>query len=114
MLLPDVGGVGQRRLFAARALVRDAAGPAIVYLAAAGVGTIVLDDAGTVAREDVGWLFELEDVGRPRREAARARIAAMNPDVRVEDAGDGTPVDDGRDLEGGARAARDFLKTVLP
>jgi molybdopterin/thiamine biosynthesis adenylyltransferase len=93
VLLPDVGGTGQRRLFAATVAVDDLdaeAEIAAVYLAAAGVGTLVVRDARPVAAP--GWLFELEDVGRPRREAARARIAALNPDVRVVFDGDGAPL----------------------
>jgi adenylyltransferase/sulfurtransferase len=93
VLLPDVGGAGQRRLLCARVAVDDLdpeAEIALVYLAAAGVGTIVVRDARPV--DQPGWLFELEDVGRPRAEAARARVAALNPDVRVLERGDGEPL----------------------
>ena len=93
VLLPDVGGTGQRRLFAAAVAVDDLdaeAEIAAVYLAAAGVGTLVVRDARPVAAP--GWLFEQEDVGRPRREAARARVAALNPDVRVVFEGEGEPL----------------------
>jgi molybdopterin/thiamine biosynthesis adenylyltransferase len=70
VLLPDVGGTGQRRLLAARVAVDDLdaeAEVALVYLAAAGVGTVVVRDGRPVERP--GWLFEAADVGRgrPRR-----------------------------------------------
>src|SRR5262249_11430871 len=90
VLLPEVGGTGPRRLFAARVAVDDLdaeAEVALVYLAAAGVGTLVVRDARTVDRP--GWLFESEDVGRARIDAARERIAALNPDVRVVASGEG-------------------------
>ena len=51
ILLPDIGIAGQRRLKAARVLVVGAGGlgsPALLYLAAAGVGTIGIVDADTV------------------------------------------------------------------
>ena len=118
VLLSDVGGVGQRRIFAARARVADAGGAgavAIVYLAAAGVGVIVIPDDAKVGGEDVGFLYELADVGRPRREAARDRVRSLNPDVRVEDDGPGTALSPGAGdpLLLGARAARDFLLGVI-
>src|SRR5262249_37500709 len=93
VLLPDVGGTGQRRLFAAAVVVDDLdaqAEVAAVYLAAAGIGTLVVTDARPVAAP--GWLFEAADVGRPRREAARDRVAALNPDVRVAFVGTGEPL----------------------
>jgi adenylyltransferase/sulfurtransferase len=98
VLLPDVGGTGQRRLLAARVAVGELdadAEVAVVYLAAAGVGTLVVDDARPVERP--GWLFEAADVGRPRREAAAARIAILNPDVTVVSDGDGVPLRPGVD-----------------
>jgi molybdopterin/thiamine biosynthesis adenylyltransferase len=118
VLLPEVGGAGQRRLFAASALVRDASGAgqvALAYLAAAGVGTLVVADERPVAPEDVGALFELSDVGRPRREAARARVRALNPDVRVawDEPGEPLEIEAAADGPGrllaGARAALGFL-----
>jgi adenylyltransferase/sulfurtransferase len=111
VLLPDVGGTGQRRLLAATVVIdalEGAAEVAAVYLAAAGVGTIVVRDAGAVT--EPGWLFEGEDVGRPRRDAARARIAAMNPDVRVVAAGHGELLDPGAD---GADAALDLIRKLV-
>ncbi len=90
VLLPEVGGVGQRKLLESSVRVSRADGAgavALVYLAAAGVGTLVVDDAGPVAAPD-GFLYETADVGRPRCEAARERIAALNSDVKVLFEGD--------------------------
>jgi molybdopterin/thiamine biosynthesis adenylyltransferase len=121
VLLPSVGGVGQRRLFAATALVREASGPgavAITYLAAAGVGTLVVEDDGLVEIADVGALFESSDVGVSRREAARLRVRALNPDVRVASQGEGelleiaAAADPASDLLAGARAAEDFIARI--
>jgi molybdopterin/thiamine biosynthesis adenylyltransferase len=99
VLLPDVGGVGQERLLAAA--VRVEVGPgagaeiaALIYLAAAGVGTLVLggdaDGAVTDAEVATGIAYGPGDAGRPRREVLARRIAALNPDVRI--AVDGEPV----------------------
>jgi adenylyltransferase/sulfurtransferase len=121
ILLPEIGGIGQRKLLAAAALVRDAGGAgsvALVYLAAAGVGTLAVSDERAVRPEDVGFLYELADVGTPRREAARTRIAALNPDVTVvaeggrpvETGGAGGPADQ---LLDGARAAARWIREAL-
>ncbi len=92
VLLPDVGGVGQRRLLAAAARVDldgdlAAAVAAATYLAAAGVGTIVLggDAARPVTAADVARAIALgaADVGAPLGAAVAARLGAINPDVVV-------------------------------
>ncbi len=113
VLLPDVGGVGQRRLLEGAVVVDaldGAAEAAVTYLAAAGVGTLVVRDTATVAAP--GFLFEAGDVGRPRLEAARARVAALNPDVRVVAAGEGVRLADCPDLAAAARAALDCVRTL--
>lgn len=92
ILLPDVGGRGQERLLAAAVAVevgpgRAAEVAALTYLAAAGVGRLALvgDPQGALepAEAASGILYGEADVGRPRIEAIRARIGALNPDVRV-------------------------------
>jgi molybdopterin/thiamine biosynthesis adenylyltransferase len=92
VLLPDVGGVGQARLLAAAVRVEldaDFAGAvaAATYLAAAGVGTIVLagDAARAVTAQDVvgGVALGEDDLGSPVGDALAARLEAINPDVRV-------------------------------
>ena len=70
------GAEGQERLLAAAVAVDQASGAgaaALWYLAAAGVGTLVVGDEGVVLPEDVGLIFEIADVGRSRREAASER-----------------------------------------
>jgi sulfur-carrier protein adenylyltransferase/sulfurtransferase len=88
ILLPDIGVEGQRRLANARILVVGAGGlgsPALMYLAAAGVGTIgVVDDdvvdASNLQRQVV---HGVADVGRPKTESAAETVAAINPLVTV-------------------------------
>ncbi len=86
-----LGTGAQERLLASAVAVDDAAGAgaaALLYLAAAGVGTLVVGDVRPVAPEDVGLLYEIADVGRPRAAAVAERLAALNPDVHVVAAGD--------------------------
>jgi len=88
VLIPDVGMEGQRRLKNARVLVVGAGGlgsPALMYLAAAGVGTIgVVDDdvveASNLQRQVV---HGVADVGRLKSESAEETLASINPLVRV-------------------------------
>jgi adenylyltransferase/sulfurtransferase len=89
LLLPQIGEDGQRRLKAARVLCIGAGGlgsPALLYLAAAGVGTIGLVDFDAVDLTNLHRqiVHDTASVGHPKVESARARIAALNPDVRVE------------------------------
>src|SRR5512134_2184031 len=89
LTLPELGVEGQRRLLEGRVCLVGAGGlgcPTAQYLAAAGVGTLgVVDfdvvDASNLQRQ---ILYGTADVGRPKVEVARERIAALNPDVRVE------------------------------
>ncbi|MFE5310705.1 ThiF family adenylyltransferase [Isoptericola sp. NPDC056605] len=86
--LPGVGPEGQRRLAAARVLVVGAGGlgsPALQYLAAAGVGTlgVVDDDVVDVSNLQRQVVHGTADVGRPKVESARDRIADLAPDVEV-------------------------------
>ncbi|GAA2733687.1 adenylyltransferase/sulfurtransferase MoeZ [Pedococcus aerophilus] len=88
ILLPDIGLEGQQRLSNARVLVVGAGGlgsPALLYLAAAGVGTIgVVDDdvvdASNLQRQVV---HGVADVGRPKTESAAEAVASINPLVTV-------------------------------
>jgi molybdopterin-synthase adenylyltransferase len=88
ILLPEVGGTGQERLLGARVLVVGAGGlgaPLLLYLAAAGIGTIGIVDADTVDLSNLQRqvVHEMSSLGRPKVESAAARIAALNPDVQV-------------------------------
>jgi len=89
ILLPEIGEEGQRRLKAARVLCIGAGGlgsPALLYLAAAGVGTIGLVDfdAVDVTNLQRQIVHDTASVGRSKVESAHARISALNPDVHVQ------------------------------
>src|ERR1044071_3738201 len=89
LVLPEVGVEGQRRLKAARVLIVGAGGlgsPVALYLAAAGVGTLGLVDFDDVDVTNLQRqiLHGTADVGRPKLDSARDRIADVNPHVRVE------------------------------
>jgi adenylyltransferase/sulfurtransferase len=89
IVLPEIGGAGQRRLLDAHVVVIGAGGigsPAIQYLAAAGVGrlTIVDDDNVSLANLQRQTLFGTEDIGFPKVERAQAAVARLNPDVVVQ------------------------------
>lgn len=88
-VLPEIGGAGQQRLKAADVLVVGAGGlasPVLLYLAAAGVGTlrIVDDDVVTPGNLQRQVAFRTADVGRPKVEAAASALNALNPHVTVE------------------------------
>ena len=89
LVLPGLGLAGQEKLKQARVLVVGAGGlgsPAALYLAAAGVGTIVLADADRVDATNLQRqiLHGSDTVGRPKVDSARERLADLNPHVRVE------------------------------
>ena len=88
IVLPEVGGPGQRKLLAASVLIVGAGGlgsPVALYLAAAGVGTIGLVDSDTVELSNLQRqvLHTTTDVGAPKCHSAAASIEAINPDVSV-------------------------------
>ncbi len=88
IILPQVGGVGQRKLLSARVLLLGAGGlgsPAALYLAAAGVGTLGIVDFDVVDLSNLQRqiLHGVEDVGRPKVESAAETIRSINPDVTV-------------------------------
>jgi sulfur-carrier protein adenylyltransferase/sulfurtransferase len=88
LTLPGVGVLGQRRLANAKVLVVGAGGlgsPVLMYLAAAGVGTIGVVDADVVDASNLQRqvIHTGADVGTPKVDSAAARIAELNPHVRV-------------------------------
>ena len=88
IILPEVGGVGQARLLGARVLVVGAGGlgsPVILYLAAAGIGTIgvIDDDAVELSNLQRQVLHTTGRVGQAKVDSAAAAVAAINPDVRL-------------------------------
>jgi adenylyltransferase/sulfurtransferase len=89
ILLSELGVDAQQRFARSRALIVGIGGlgnPVAQFLAAAGVGTLTLVDADRVDLTNLQRqiLFDTEVVGRPKVEAARARLAAVNPEVRIE------------------------------
>jgi adenylyltransferase/sulfurtransferase len=89
IVLRQVGGPGQAAIRAAKVLVIGAGGlgsPALLYLAAAGVGTLGIADFDTVSLSNLQRQIAhgTKDVGRPKTESAKDTIAAINPGVAVK------------------------------
>jgi molybdopterin/thiamine biosynthesis adenylyltransferase len=88
LVLREVGGPGQQKLKAGSALIVGAGGlgaPAALYLAAAGIGTLILADPDDVDLSNLQRqvIYTEDDVGRPKPEAAAERLAALNPHIFV-------------------------------
>ena len=88
LIIPDVGMDGQKRLKNAKVLVVGAGGlgsPALLYLAAAGVGTLGIIDFDVVDESNLQRqvIHGQSDVGRPKAESARDSIKEVNPNVEV-------------------------------
>jgi adenylyltransferase/sulfurtransferase len=89
IVLREVGGPGQQALKRARVLVVGAGGlgaPVLLYLAAAGVGTLGVVDDDTVSLSNLQRqvIHATADIGRPKVDSASAAIARLNPHVMVE------------------------------
>jgi sulfur-carrier protein adenylyltransferase/sulfurtransferase len=92
LIIPDLGVDGQKRLKNARVLVIGAGGlgaPTLLYLAAAGVGTIGIVDFDVVDESNLQRqiIHGVSDIGRPKAQSARDSIAEVNPlvDVRLHE-----------------------------
>jgi adenylyltransferase/sulfurtransferase len=88
LIIPAVGEAGQEKLKQARVMVTGAGGlgsPVLMYLAAAGVGTIGIIDSDTVSISNLQRqvLYVTGDIGRVKAEAAAERISLLNPLIRV-------------------------------
>lgn len=89
IVLREIGGPGQQKLQAARVLVIGAGGlgsPALLYLAAAGVGTlgIIDDDHVSLSNLQRQIVHGTDDVGRPKTQSAADALKRVNPHVAVE------------------------------
>jgi molybdopterin/thiamine biosynthesis adenylyltransferase len=89
IVLREVGGPGQQKLKAARVLVVGAGGlgaPVLLYLAAAGVGTLGIVDDDTVSLSNLQRqvIFGTDDIGTRKVDSAEAVIARLNPNVTVD------------------------------
>lgn len=87
--LPDFGITGQQRLARSRVLIVGLGGlgsPAALYLAAAGVGTLLLNDFDAVDLSNLQRqiLHTPARVGQQKTDSAAASVAALNPDCRLE------------------------------
>jgi adenylyltransferase/sulfurtransferase len=88
LIIPDVGVAGQKRLKNAKVLVVGAGGlgsPALMYLAAAGIGTLGIVEFDTVDESNLQRqiIHGQSDIGRPKAESARDSIREINPYVTV-------------------------------
>jgi len=88
IILPEVGGIGQKKISQAKVLVIGAGGlgsPAIYYLAAAGVGNLGIVDFDNVDYSNLQrQILHTEDrVGIPKVESAAMTVKALNKDVNV-------------------------------
>jgi adenylyltransferase/sulfurtransferase len=89
LIIPEIGMTGQKRLKNARVLVVGAGGlgsPALLYQAAAGVGTLGVIDFDVVDESNLQRqiIHGQSDIGRLKAESARDSIAEINPFVNVE------------------------------
>ncbi|RKZ36753.1 MAG: molybdopterin-synthase adenylyltransferase MoeB [Gammaproteobacteria bacterium] len=89
MLLPQIGQAGQARLLQSRALIIGLGGlgaPVAMYLAAAGVGRLILSDFDQVELSNLQRqvIHATEDVGRLKVDSASDTLQALNPDCQVE------------------------------
>jgi len=89
ILLPELGIDAQERFAGAHVLLIGAGGlgaPAAQFLASAGVGALTICDSDDVDLTNLQRqiLYASNDIGRRKVDAAKARLAAINPDVRVE------------------------------
>jgi adenylyltransferase/sulfurtransferase len=88
ILLSEIGSEGQERLRAGRVVVVGAGGlgsPALLYLAAAGIGTLGLIDCDAVDLSNLQRqvLYDSRDVAQAKASAAQRRLADLNPDIAV-------------------------------
>lgn len=89
MLLPEIGPDGQQKLAATTVLLVGLGGlgaPVALYLAAAGVGRLVLVDDDVVSKSNLGRqvLYEESQLGRPKALCAADRLQRLNSEIRIE------------------------------
>lgn len=88
LIIPDVAMAGQQRLMNAKVLCVGAGGlgsPALMYLAAAGVGTIGIVEFDTVDESNLQRqiIHGQSDIGKSKAQSAKAKISEINPNVNV-------------------------------
>ena len=97
LILPGFDAATQAMLRSARVQVVGAgsvAGPALLFLAAAGAGTLYVDDGDEVTAEDSSaWIYRPEEIGQPRLLAAFETVRRTSAFVKVRAYGTGTSID---------------------
>jgi len=88
IIIPEFGLAAQQKLKAAKVLVIGSGGlgsPVLLYLAAAGVGTIGIVDFDVVDDSNLQRqvLFGIDEIGKPKVEAAKRRLEALNPHIKL-------------------------------
>ena len=89
IIIPDLGIEAQKKLKAAKVLVIGSGGlgsPLLLYLAAAGVGTLGIVDLDVVDDSNLQRqvLFGVQDIGTPKVEAAKIRLKQLNPHIKIK------------------------------
>ncbi|HSV26787.1 MAG TPA: HesA/MoeB/ThiF family protein [Sedimentisphaerales bacterium] len=89
LVVPEIGEAGQKKLRAGRVLIIGAGGlgsPAAFYLAAVGVGRMGIVDSDAVELSNLQRqvIHRTEDIGRSKAVSAQEKVAALNPEVRVD------------------------------
>jgi len=89
IIIPDFGFEAQKKLKASKVLVIGSGGlgsPALLYLAAAGVGTIGIVDFDVVDDSNLQRqvLFGVDEIGKPKVEAAKKRLESLNPYIDIK------------------------------
>src|SRR3982750_742936 len=88
IIIPEFGLEAQKKLKASKVLVIGSGGlgsPVLLYLAAAGVGTIGIIDFDVVDDSNLQRqvLFGVDEIGKPKVEAAQRRLEALNPYIKL-------------------------------
>lgn len=89
LLLGDIAIAGQQKLLDSRVLIIGLGGlgaPAALYLAGAGIGTLVLADEDEVHLSNLQRqiLFTTDDIARPKSQVTMQRLARLNPDIKLQ------------------------------
>ena len=116
IVLKEVGGVGQQKLRRATVAIIGAGGigsPAIQYLAAAGVGRLIVidDDSVDLSNLQRQTLFGSDDIGTLKVDAAAGAVTRLNPGVTVEPRRTRIDAGNARDLIAGADVVLDGTDT---
>lgn len=106
IILKGIGEPGQRKLKAAKVLVIGAGGlgsPSLLYLAAAGIGTLGVADFDSVTHSNLNRqiIHFSADVGQKKTDSAAAKIAGLNPEVEVVKHEERVTIDNAAELIGG-------------